>query len=117
MTAHSRKVFKSWKVIDASKPVNVAGVFLALIFCTFFAVSYFTNKYVLSILKFTFPTIFQGPPLGLYCCWLLGNWVGLKSMCCPDLQHFPSSLGLFLFIRNIYAGSKALSLLVTCPVP
>uniref|UniRef100_A0A0E9PL13 Uncharacterized protein n=1 Tax=Anguilla anguilla TaxID=7936 RepID=A0A0E9PL13_ANGAN len=33
---------------------------LGLIFCCFFVISYFTNKYVLSVLKFTFPTVFQG---------------------------------------------------------
>ncbi|GFO22760.1 transmembrane protein 241 [Plakobranchus ocellatus] len=33
---------------------------LALLFCVLFVSTNFANKYVLSVLKFTYPTIFQG---------------------------------------------------------
>ncbi|XP_051969764.1 transmembrane protein 241 [Xyrauchen texanus] len=96
--------------------MNVARVILALIFCTFFTASYFTNKYVLFILKFTFPTIFQGwqtstGALLLLVTWKLG-WVEINGL--SRSAAFSQLPGSFLFIGNIYAGSKALSLL---PIP
>lgn len=96
--------------------MNVARVILALIFCTFFTASYFTNKYVLSVLKFTFPTIFQGwqtstGALLLLVTWKLG-WVEINGF--SRSAAFSQLPGAFLFIGNIYAGSKALSLL---PIP
>lgn len=96
--------------------MNVARVILALVFCTIFTLSCFTNKYVLSVLKFTFPTIFQGwqtltGALLLLVTWKLGlveiNGLSRSAV----FSHLPGS---FLFIGNIYAGSKALSLL---PIP
>ncbi|XP_067291371.1 UDP-N-acetylglucosamine transporter TMEM241 [Pseudorasbora parva] len=96
--------------------MNVARVILALIFCTLFIASYFTNKYVLSISKFTFPTIFQGWQTSTGALLLLVTWkLGLV-----EIKGFSTSAafsqlpGSFLFIGNIYAGSKALSLL---PIP
>ncbi|XP_016314269.1 transmembrane protein 241-like [Sinocyclocheilus anshuiensis] len=96
--------------------MNVARVILALVFCTFFTASYFTNKYVLSVLKFTFPTIFQGwqtstGALLLLVTWKLG-WVEINAF--SRSAVFSQLPGCFLFIGNIYAGSKALSLL---PIP
>ncbi|XP_073687058.1 UDP-N-acetylglucosamine transporter TMEM241 [Garra rufa] len=96
--------------------MNVARVILALVFYTFFTASYFTNKYVLSILKFTFPTIFQGwqtstGALLLLVTWKLG-WVEINGL--SRSAAFSQLPGSFLFIGNIYAGSKALSLL---PIP
>ncbi|XP_026114296.1 transmembrane protein 241 isoform X1 [Carassius auratus] len=96
--------------------MNVARVILVLVFCTFFTASYFTNKYVLSILKFTFPTIFQGwqtsaGTLLLLVTWKLG-WVEINGF--SRSAAFSQLPGSFLFIGNIYAGSKALSLL---PIP
>uniref|UniRef100_A0A9J8A7L4 Transmembrane protein 241 n=1 Tax=Cyprinus carpio carpio TaxID=630221 RepID=A0A9J8A7L4_CYPCA len=96
--------------------MNVARVILALVFCTFFTASYFTNKYVLSILKFTFPTIFQGwqtstGALLLLVTWKLG-WVEINGF--SRSAAFSQLPGCFLFIGNIYAGSRALSLL---PIP
>ncbi|XP_059391285.1 transmembrane protein 241 isoform X2 [Carassius carassius] len=96
--------------------MNVARVILVLVFCTFFTLSYFTNKYVLSILKFTFPTIFQGwqtsaGTLLLLVTWKLG-WVEINGF--SRSAAFSQLPGCFLFIGNIYAGSKALSLL---PIP
>ncbi|XP_052361069.1 transmembrane protein 241 isoform X2 [Oncorhynchus keta] len=87
-----------------------------LIFCLFYVVSYFTNKYVLSVLKFTYPTLFQGWQTfigGLLL--LLSGKLGLV-----DISGFPRSAALswlpgsLLFVGNIYAGSRALSRL---PIP
>ncbi|XP_031691951.1 transmembrane protein 241 isoform X2 [Oncorhynchus kisutch] len=87
-----------------------------LIFCFFYVVSYFTNKYVLSVLKFTYPTLFQGWQTfigGLLL--LLSGKLGLV-----DISGFPRSAALswlpgsLLFVGNIYAGSRALSRL---PIP
>nr|XP_042710769.1 transmembrane protein 241 isoform X6 [Chrysemys picta bellii] len=61
-----------------------------LSFCLFYLASYFTNKYVLSVLKFTYPTLFQGSEV---------------------LTWLPASA---LFVGIIYAGSRALSRL---PIP
>ncbi|KAJ8279330.1 hypothetical protein COCON_G00063960 [Conger conger] len=89
---------------------------LGLIFCCFFVISYFTNKYVLSVLKFTFPTLFQGWQTfagGLLL--LVSGKLGLVEMTSftrsAALSWFPGSL---LFVGNIYAGSRALSCL---PIP
>ncbi|XP_053571844.1 transmembrane protein 241 [Bombina bombina] len=59
------------------------GPLVGLTFCCFFLASYFTNKYVLSVLKFTYPTLFQGwqtlvGGLLLHVCWKLG-WVEINS--------------------------------------
>ncbi|OXB81668.1 UNVERIFIED_CONTAM: hypothetical protein H355_008917 [Colinus virginianus] len=61
-----------------------------LAFCLFYLASCFTNKYVLSVLKFTYPTLFQGSEI---------------------LSWLPASL---IFVGVIYAGSRALSRL---PIP
>ncbi|XP_027631163.1 transmembrane protein 241 isoform X3 [Tupaia chinensis] len=58
---------------------------VGLTFCTCFLASYLTNKYVLSVLKFTYPTLFQGSDV---------------------LRWLPASV---LFVGIIYAGSRALS--------
>ncbi|XP_023503266.1 UDP-N-acetylglucosamine transporter TMEM241 isoform X6 [Equus asinus] len=58
---------------------------VGLTFCTCYLASYLTNKYVLSVLKFTYPTLFQGSAV---------------------LTWLPASL---LFVGIIYAGSRALS--------
>ncbi|XP_053106772.1 transmembrane protein 241 isoform X8 [Hemicordylus capensis] len=52
-------------------------------FCLFYLTSYFTNKYVLSVLKFTYPTLFQGwqTLVGgflLHISWKIG-WVEISS--------------------------------------
>ncbi|KAL9871049.1 UDP-N-acetylglucosamine transporter TMEM241 isoform 4-T4 [Geothlypis trichas] len=61
-----------------------------LAFCLFYLASSFTNKYVLSVLQFTYPTLFQGSEI---------------------LSWLPASV---LFVGIIYAGSRALSRL---PIP
>ncbi|XP_060029589.1 transmembrane protein 241 isoform X7 [Erinaceus europaeus] len=87
-------------------------------FCTCFAASYLINKYVLSVLKFTYPTLFQGwqtliGGLLLHVSWKLG-WVEINRNSRSDvLTWLPAS---FLFVGIIYAGSRALSRLKTAPV-
>uniref|UniRef100_A0A8C6QK52 Transmembrane protein 241 n=1 Tax=Nannospalax galili TaxID=1026970 RepID=A0A8C6QK52_NANGA len=67
--------------------------------------------YVLSVLKFTYPTLFQGwqtfiGGLLLHVSWKLG-WVEINSSSRSDvLKWLPASL---LFVGIIYAGSRALS--------
>nr|XP_057915498.1 transmembrane protein 241 [Doryrhamphus excisus] len=85
--------------------------FTGLAFSFFFVVSYFTNKFVLTVMKFTYPTLFQGwqtfiGAVLLLLCGKLG-WVEMKRISrSAALSWFPGSL---LFVGNIYAGSRALS--------
>jgi len=56
---------------------------VGLTFCTCYLASYLTNKYVLSVLKFTYPTLFQGwqtliGGLLLHVSWKLG-WAEINS--------------------------------------
>ncbi|XP_014426012.1 UDP-N-acetylglucosamine transporter TMEM241 isoform X1 [Pelodiscus sinensis] len=87
-----------------------------LSFCLFYLASYFTNKYVLSVLKFTYPTLFQGwqTLVGgflLHISWKLG-WVEISySSRSEVLTWLPASV---FFVGIIYAGSRALSRL---PIP
>ncbi|XP_053873775.1 transmembrane protein 241 isoform X3 [Malaclemys terrapin pileata] len=87
-----------------------------LSFCLFYLASYFTNKYVLSVLKFTYPTLFQGwqTLVGgflLHVSWKLG-WVEISCSSRSEvLTWLPASA---LFVGIIYAGSRALSRL---PIP
>ncbi|XP_049626155.1 transmembrane protein 241 [Suncus etruscus] len=84
---------------------------VGLTFCTCYLASYITNKYVLSVLKFTYPTIFQGwqtflGGLLLHVSWKLG-WVEINSASWSAVSTWlPASL---LFVGIIYAGSRALS--------
>ncbi|XP_041255155.1 transmembrane protein 241 [Onychostruthus taczanowskii] len=87
-----------------------------LAFCLFYLASSFTNKYVLSVLQFTYPTLFQGwqtlvGGLLLHISWKLG-WVEI-NLCSRSeiLSWLPASV---LFVGIIYAGSRALSRL---PIP
>ncbi|XP_078072056.1 UDP-N-acetylglucosamine transporter TMEM241 homolog [Mustelus asterias] len=89
----------------------------ALCLSLLFIASYFTNKYVLSLLKFTYPTIFQGwqtfvGSVFLLIAWKLG-WVEMSSnvLWSAKVSWIPGAL---LFVGNIYAGSRALSKL---PIP
>ncbi|XP_067341764.1 UDP-N-acetylglucosamine transporter TMEM241 homolog isoform X5 [Channa argus] len=86
---------------------HVAG----LAFISVFVVSYFTNKFVLSVLKFTYPTLFQGWQtfIGAVLLLLFGKlgWVEMSRITrSAALSWLPASL---LFVGNIYAGSRALS--------
>ncbi|XP_029446990.1 transmembrane protein 241 isoform X3 [Rhinatrema bivittatum] len=84
---------------------------LGLVFCWFYLAAYITNKYVLSVLKFTYPTLFQGwqtlvGGLLLHISWKLG-WVEISSNTRSEvLSWLPASV---LFVGIIYAGSRALS--------
>nr|XP_011711386.1 transmembrane protein 241 isoform X3 [Macaca nemestrina] len=84
---------------------------VGLTFCTCYLASYLTNKYVLSVLKFTYPTLFQGwqtliGGLLLHVSWKLG-WVEINSSSRSHvLAWLPASV---LFVGMIYAGSRALS--------
>ncbi|XP_073754509.1 UDP-N-acetylglucosamine transporter TMEM241 isoform X2 [Callorhinus ursinus] len=84
---------------------------VGLIFCTCYLASYLTNKYVLSVLKFTYPTLFQGwqtliGGLLLHVSWKLG-WAEIHGSSRSDVSAWlPASV---LFVGIIYAGSRALS--------
>ncbi|XP_036061023.1 transmembrane protein 241 isoform X2 [Onychomys torridus] len=84
---------------------------LGLTFCTCYLASHLTNKYVLSVLKFTYPTLFQGwqtflGGLLLHVSWKLG-WVEINSSFRSNvLAWLPAAV---LFVGIIYAGSRALS--------
>uniref|UniRef100_A0A8C7ZPB2 Transmembrane protein 241 n=1 Tax=Oryzias sinensis TaxID=183150 RepID=A0A8C7ZPB2_9TELE len=80
-------------------------------FSLVFVLSYFTNKFVLSVLKFTYPTLFQGWQtfIGAVLLLLSGKlgWVEMSFITRSSaLSWLPASL---LFVGNIYAGSRALS--------
>ncbi|KAG7216756.1 hypothetical protein INR49_021153 [Caranx melampygus] len=82
-----------------------------LAFSFVFVVSHFTNKFVLSVLKFTYPTLFQGWQtfIGGILLLLFGKlgWVEMSRITrSAALPWLPASL---LFVGNIYAGSRALS--------
>ncbi|NP_001016467.1 transmembrane protein 241 [Xenopus tropicalis] len=87
------------------------GPAVGLTFCCFYLSSYFTNKYVLSILKFTYPTLFQGwqtlvGGLILHICWKVG-WLEINYNSRSDVVVWLP--GCALFVGIIYAGSRALS--------
>uniref|UniRef100_A0A672FPK1 Transmembrane protein 241 n=1 Tax=Salarias fasciatus TaxID=181472 RepID=A0A672FPK1_SALFA len=82
-----------------------------LVFGSVFVVSYFTNKFVLSVLNFTYPTLFQGwqTLIGAVLLLLSGKlgWVEMRGISrSAAVSCLPGSV---LFLGNIYAGSRALS--------
>ncbi|XP_004569558.1 UDP-N-acetylglucosamine transporter TMEM241 homolog isoform X1 [Maylandia zebra] len=86
---------------------HVTGLAFSLVF----VVSYFTNKFVLSVLNFTYPTLFQGWQTFIGAILLLVSgklgWVEINRITrSAALSWLPGSL---LFVGNIYAGSRALS--------
>ncbi|XP_047552606.1 transmembrane protein 241 isoform X3 [Lutra lutra] len=97
--------------------MSVRRCLVGLTFCTCYLASYLTNKYVLSVLKFTYPTLFQGwqtlvGGLLLHVSWKLG-WAEINSSSRSDVWTWlPASM---LFVGIIYAGSRALSKLKTSP--
>ncbi|XP_036207271.1 transmembrane protein 241-like [Myotis myotis] len=87
------------------------GRLVGLAFCTCYLAAHLTNKYVLSVLKFTCPSLFQGwqtlvGGLLLHVSWKL-VWVEINSSSRSDVLAWLSALVLFVGI--IYAGSRALS--------
>ncbi|XP_021345588.1 transmembrane protein 241-like [Mizuhopecten yessoensis] len=114
-------ILTSLKIIDRIMDILKNTVTRCFIFCFLFLVTNFVNKYVLSVLEFKYPTIFQG--------WQ--TFVGfLVIRMCVVTKHLPSMLtdketirhravmwipGMMLFVSVIYSGSKALANL-TLPV-
>ncbi|XP_063063062.1 transmembrane protein 241 [Engraulis encrasicolus] len=96
--------------------MNLSRLFLGSVFCAFFVVSYFVNKYVLSVLKFTYPTLFQGWQTFIGALLLLVSgklgWLEISSF--PRAAALAWLPGSVMFVGNIYAGSRALSRL---PIP
>ncbi|KAL2085650.1 hypothetical protein ACEWY4_018970 [Coilia grayii] len=96
--------------------MNLSRSVLGSVFCAFFVVSYFINKYVLSVLKFTYPTLFQGWQTFIGALLLLVSgklgWIEISSF--PRAAALAWLPGSVLFVGNIYAGSRALSRL---PIP
>lgn len=89
-----------------------------LIFVALFIATNFVNKYVLSVLRFTYPTIFQGWQtfVGAIVLKILSLSkkvdLGVQDVTRRDLiSWFPA---MILFVVSIYSGSKALSQL---PIP
>ncbi|XP_056439693.1 transmembrane protein 241 isoform X1 [Gadus chalcogrammus] len=87
------------------------GHMTGLVFSIIFVGSCFTNKFVLSVLKFTFPTLFQGwqTLVGAVLLLLSGRlgWVELSRISrSAVVSWLPGSL---MFLGSIYAGSRALS--------
>lgn len=90
-----------------------ASVYKAILFCLLFVGTNFVNKYVLSVLNFTYPTIFQG-------------WQTLVGACALKLLIVSGRLeplliglerkdfamwapGMMMFLVSIYSGSRALA--------
>ncbi|XP_012939671.1 transmembrane protein 241 [Aplysia californica] len=94
------------------------NVLFACMFCALFIGTNFANKYVLSVLKFTYPTIFQG--------WQ--TFVGVVMFrALLSTGHIDGLLhgkewhecalwlpGMMCFLLSIYSGSRALANL---PIP
>ncbi|CAH1772933.1 unnamed protein product [Owenia fusiformis] len=91
---------------------------LALQYSILFVATQFVNKYVLSVLKFTYPTIFQGwqTLVGAVILRVLAL-TGKIDLVTSDISrssiapHIPS---MMTYVVTIYSGSKALSSL---PIP
>lgn len=90
----------------------------AVIYCSLFVATVFINKYVLSILKFQYPTIFQGwqTLVGFLMLSLLITARHIPPMMenvtRSDIAHWLP--GMMCFVATIYSGSKALAKL---PIP
>ncbi|XP_043921698.1 transmembrane protein 241 [Protopterus annectens] len=89
---------------------------LGFFFCIVYLNCYVVNKYVLSVLKFTYPTLFQGwqtlvGGLLLHVTWKTGFVEVGNFTRSAVLSWLPGSV---LFVGIIYAGSRALSRL---PIP
>ncbi|KAL1006959.1 hypothetical protein UPYG_G00079690 [Umbra pygmaea] len=103
-------------LLEAGRQMHFKLHVTGLIFCFCYVVSYFTNKYVLSVLKFTYPTLFQGWQTFIGGLLLLVSgklgWVDINVI--PRSAALSWLPGSFLFIGIIYAGSRSLSRL---PIP
>ncbi|XP_017322410.1 transmembrane protein 241 isoform X3 [Ictalurus punctatus] len=82
--------------------MNLARAIPGVFFCIFFVGSCFSNKYVLSVLKFTYPTLFQGwqTCIGALLLLVTGKlgWVEINGfpsrsrsfLCCKTCQKWSS---------------------------
>ncbi|XP_067934930.1 UDP-N-acetylglucosamine transporter TMEM241-like isoform X1 [Watersipora subatra] len=95
--------------------VSMKPYALGISFVIFGVASLFVNKYILSILKFTFPTIFQGwqcfVSLIVLICIIKRRNSASKLRRCVDIHYLPEAI---FFVCSIYAGSKALTKI---PIP
>ncbi|ESP02666.1 hypothetical protein LOTGIDRAFT_237892 [Lottia gigantea] len=95
-------------------PVNGRhGFYLASLFVMLFVATNFVNKFVLSVLKFTYPTIFQGwqTVVGAIMIKILIS-AGIMDPITSNLTRSDIALwlpGMMLFVVSIYSGSKALA--------
>ncbi|XP_077990771.1 UDP-N-acetylglucosamine transporter TMEM241-like [Glandiceps talaboti] len=84
---------------------------LIITFVALYIATNFTNKYVLSVLKFTYPTIFQGwqTLVGFLMLTVFGRWQYVDTGSIPRSSikgWLPAGI---MYAAVIYAGSKALS--------
>ncbi|XP_002736236.1 UDP-N-acetylglucosamine transporter TMEM241 homolog [Saccoglossus kowalevskii] len=88
---------KSWWIISA--------------FVVLYIATHFTNKYVLSVLQFTYPTIFQGwqTLIGFLILTTAGQCLSMDTGNVTRSTVIDWWIGGMLFIGTIYAGSRALS--------
>ncbi|XP_076456629.1 UDP-N-acetylglucosamine transporter TMEM241 homolog [Babylonia areolata] len=88
-------------------------MYMAALFCVLFVTTNFVNKYVLSVLRFTYPTIFQGWQTLVGACVLKSLMVSghmdplLKGADRRSLA--PWVPGMILFLVSLYSGSRALT--------
>ncbi|OXB56396.1 hypothetical protein ASZ78_004929 [Callipepla squamata] len=78
-----------------------------LAFCLFYLASCFTNKYVLSVLKFTYPTLFQGDLDQQYI-----NYV--FSAKCKENQFYSEEVVVFIEIVLKYGSHGACKYAAVC---
>ncbi|GAB1602989.1 transmembrane protein 241-like isoform X1 [Argonauta hians] len=90
-----------------------ANIYLrCCLFCVLFMATFYVNKYVLSILKFTHPTIFQGWQCFVGVVFIKFNMVtgNIKLPLNESKKFFLHWLPEFLlYAVSIYSGSKALA--------
>ncbi|RUS74328.1 hypothetical protein EGW08_017919, partial [Elysia chlorotica] len=91
---------------------------LAMLFSILFVTTNFANKYVLSVLKFTYPTIFQGwqTLVGVVMFRALLSTGHIDGLLHGKEWHECALWlpGMMFFLISIYSGSKALA---TLPIP
>ncbi|XP_050413048.1 transmembrane protein 241 isoform X2 [Patella vulgata] len=95
------------------------ALYLSVLFVLLFVATNFVNKFVLSVLKFTYPTIFQGwqTLVGAVMIKILIS-AGIMEPITPTLNRSDVALwlpGMMLYVISIYSGSKALASL-TIPI-
>nr|KAG5694417.1 hypothetical protein BaRGS_017450 [Batillaria attramentaria] len=105
-------IMQFWVVMAMGDGTHTS-LYMAALFCTLFVSTNFVNKYVLSVLRFTYPTIFQGwqTLVGVVVLKMLiaAGQVEplLKGMGRQDVA--PWIPGMMMFLVSIYSGSRALA--------